>query len=36
MQERSRSLGGALLVTPRVGGGTVVTLQMPVEPHHAA
>jgi two-component system sensor histidine kinase UhpB len=36
MQERSRSLGGALLVTPRVGGGTVVTLQMPVEPHHVA
>jgi two-component system sensor histidine kinase UhpB len=36
MQERSRSLGGILLVTPRAGGGTVVTLRIPAEPHHVA
>jgi two-component system sensor histidine kinase UhpB len=36
MQERSHSLGGTLHVAPRPGGGTVVTLQIPMDPHHAA
>lgn len=36
MQERSRSLGGELTVAPRPGGGTVVTLQVPMEAHHVA
>jgi two-component system sensor histidine kinase UhpB len=35
MRERSRSLGGTLTVAPRPGGGTIVTLRMPVEVHHA-
>jgi two-component system sensor histidine kinase UhpB len=36
MRERSRSLGGELSVAPRAGGGTVVTLSMPVEAHRGA
>jgi two-component system sensor histidine kinase UhpB len=34
MRERSRSLDGTLTVAPRPGGGTVVTLRMPVEVDH--
>ena len=33
MQERSRSLGGELTLAPRAGGGTVVTLSVPVGEH---
>lgn len=33
MQERSRSLGGELALAPRAGGGTVVSLRMPMEAH---
>lgn len=36
MQERSRSLGGALTLAPRAGGGTVMRLRVPVEEGHAA
>lgn len=36
MQERSRSLGGTLQVAPRPGGGTIVTVRIPMEPHRAA
>lgn len=36
MQERSRSLGGTLQVAPRPGGGTAVTLQIPMDTRHAA
>jgi two-component system sensor histidine kinase UhpB len=33
MQERSRSLGGDLTLAPRPGGGTIVTLGVPVGEH---
>lgn len=36
MQERSRSFGGALALSPRPGGGTVVALSLPVEDCHVA
>jgi len=36
MRERARSLGGELTVARRAGGGTVVTLRVPVEACHAA
>jgi len=35
MQERSRSLGGELAVLPRPGGGTLVSLQVPLEAPYA-
>lgn len=34
MQERSRSLGGELALTPRTGGGTSVVVRVPVEERH--
>lgn len=36
MQERSRSFGGSLDVAGRDGGGTLVTLRLPLEVSHAA
>lgn len=36
MQERSRSLGGELTLAPRTGGGTLVSLRVPMEVDHVA